>query len=115
MTGSILKSRRSGKKLNIKTSDPPKLRGVQSSVGMSCDIKSLIQEFHQDNSSIQQKVLLRKSSQKSASIASNERTKKRYDPYEMTSFEEGTPKIKPNIPSGAPKKIKLKGASPLVK
>ena len=28
LTGSILRSRRSGKKLTIKPSDPPKLRGV---------------------------------------------------------------------------------------
>ena len=53
MTGSILKSRRmSGKKIPTKASDPPKLRGVQSTIGMSCDIKSLIQEFHQDNSNL---------------------------------------------------------------
>jgi hypothetical protein len=103
----------SGKKLNIKATDPQKLRGTLSTVGMSGDIKSLIQEYHQDSSSIKPstRVMLRKSSQKStsisASITSFEKSKKVYDPYEMTSFEEGTPKIKSNIPKGAPKKIKL--------
>ena len=65
--------------------------------------------------------MLRKSSSKrsdgiSASITSHDRSiKKVYDPYEMTSFEEGTPKLKVNIPSGAPRKIKLTDSSQLKK
>jgi hypothetical protein len=85
----------SGKKLKLKPSASKELRGTQSTVGMSCDIKSLIDEFHQDTGSLKERVSSRGALGRSttsnfvslsSSIISSSK-KPRYDPYDVTSIE----------------------------
>ena len=79
---------------------------------MTSDIKSMIQEFYQENTSLKSKVSLKgmgKTSQNfgsiSASITSYDHKRSVYDPYDVTNFEE-TP-VKNKSTPGAPLKIKL--------
>ena len=87
---------------------------------MSCDIKSLIEEFHQDTSSIKERVHsrgMRRTSGNFVSISSSitsSAKKSRYDPYDVTntSFDDENLAKKKSITSkkpipGGPLKIKL--------